>query len=220
MAEAAAVAGDLLATVGSAIPFVGGPLAGIQQTMVNRETRKRLKFLEDLVAELRMQFEGRLDVLEENLKDPARREMVLDATDKAANVPDGEPRELLVQVVADGLETNDAEQLALVGPFVDVISELRPEHLVVLREMGNAPNGGTTRRLHMAEKWSAHALEAKHPELRGVVEALAARLVALGLAYESGTAGGSTEERPAGQPQYGLTRSGVELLRYGDGATS
>jgi hypothetical protein len=209
-AEASAVIGDLLSAATSAIPLVGGPLAGVSQAITNRKTRKRIAFLERLCEELI----DRVDSLEGILRDTDYQEMLLDAVQEAGTISDGEPFELLVRIVADGLQLSDPDQVRRVRLYMDIVSQLRPEHIRLLRELGTVTDTPAVFVLHMAQKWTIYALENRLPELSEAIDPLLARVVGLGLAYQTGSVSTDTPGRAAPQAQWGLTKFGLNLMRF------
>jgi hypothetical protein len=208
--EAVAVVEDLLAAGASAIPVAGGPIAGIAQAITNHKLRKQLAFLDALYDEL----SERVEALEHIIRDAAHGEVLLEAIDEASTVAEGEPLTLLVRIVADGLQTSDPSDLRRLRLFMDVISQLRPEHIRLLRELGTVANAPGVTVLYMARKWSIYALERRLPQLSAAIDPLIARVVSLGLAYQTGTLSVATPGRPAPQPEWGLSKFGLNLIGY------
>jgi len=141
-------------------------------------------------------------------------EMLFDGVQEAGSISDGEPFELLVQIVADGLQLSDPDRAPQVRLFIDVVSQLRPEHIRLLRVLGTVSDTPALLVLYMAQKWTIYALENRLPELSEAIDPLLARVVSLGLVYQTGSISTDTPGRPGPQPQWGLTKFGLKLMGY------
>jgi hypothetical protein len=140
--------------------------------------------------------------------------MLFDGVQEAGSISDGEPFELLVQIVADGLQLSDPDRAPQVRLFIDVVSQLRPEHIRLLRVLGTVSDTPALLVLYMAQKWTIYALENRLPELSEAIDPLLARVVSLGLVYQTGSISTDTPGRPGPQPQWGLTKFGLKLMGY------
>lgn len=126
--EALAVGMDLAAMGVSAVPFAGGPLAGLLQGLTNRQFRRRLRMFEETVSAL----DHRLELLESRMADDDFEELVEDACSAADHNRSDDALRILGRTLAVA---------AKVEPFVgkahlivDVVAELAPEHVAVLTD--------------------------------------------------------------------------------------
>lgn len=222
--EVASVGADLVTAGASAIPLVGGPVAGLFQAQSNRRLRgklreheRRLEVLGQIVADLG----HRLELLQQATEDPARMDLLEDAAAFAARSRSAAARRLIARVTALAmLPTADASQIGRAHLLMEAVAQLQPEHLDVLEEIGTRRvlSGKAVGTASIGERRSIRGMVHFRPELADVIDPIVARLEGLGLIRMLPSEPSlPTPSRPTprrSDPEWSLTRFGVEVVKY------
>lgn len=208
------VTGDLVAAVTSAIPIAGGPIAGLIATAGNAKRDREVAFVRHLLEKLG----DRVDQLEAAAADRELSDLVGHGMEVAVVCRADDLLGLCAGIVADGIDESATEEhLSRAHLLLDILGQLHPDHIQVLRtiaaegpsEIGSALDPLTGVGI------SPERLPGVLPELADIVLQLVAWLTALGLVRNAGDQSAGTNVR-IGPPAIGLTTFGIELLQHLD----
>jgi uncharacterized protein YutE (UPF0331/DUF86 family) len=137
ISEALVIATDVAAADVSAVPFAGGPVAGLVAAHGNRKLPKKLRYLEDLVKSLG----ERLTRLEAGEQSEAEAELIDHGLDVAAESRTDVQVDMCAAIVAAALR---AERITVgqAHVFLSLLRDLEPEHVTALREIATLRNIG------------------------------------------------------------------------------
>lgn len=219
--ELVALGTDLAAFGVSWVPLVGGPVATLLQGVTNREFRRRIHLLEQIINDLG----GRFDVLEKLMaSDEGDAELMEDAIHYADHCRSEDGLRLMGRIVVFGVSTGDEGNLGKAHLLLDAVGRLQPEHLTLIREFATARNLN-----EKAGFWQPGQRERARqtlveylPELADLIDPLLGGLEAAGLIRrldpEQQTVTRFSNRRDV---QWILTTFGVEVAQYlGPGGTS
>lgn len=209
-----------LALVGVAlIPMAGPGVAGAFQAGRNYRTRKVELYRDELLSRLVDDLSRRVDDLEEAMANPQRIDLVMRGSELAATTAGDETIRLIADFVAEGLlPESTSEHLSRAQLLLDVVAQLHPDHLQVLRQFDpNVIVHGGWRDGAGGNPMSEALLSQRLRGFEGFIGPLLARLTALGLIEELLQ---PTPPIPVpgntGPREWALTRFGVELVRFMD----
>lgn len=223
VSEGREAATDVVLAAASAIPILGGPLQGVYQARTNHLLRKRVAFLEQIVRGL----DNRVERLETALHDDSTAEVIEGALSAVGRLPVGSDSfRLLTEIVTAVIL--DPGNLPRAQLLVDVVGQLLPVHLDLLRQLGPPHFTAEGRRLprDIRHGLARDVLARSLGERINDIDMLLARLSTLGLARESVTqpgsgvrtrnAAGNLVERPGStiRSSWVLTPFGAELLDH------
>jgi hypothetical protein len=210
LAEGIAVGGDLVAAGVSAIPVIGGPIAGALAMAGNVARDRRIRYLQELVEALG----GRVDRLEQAILEPALADLVEHGLEVAPSCRSDDQLSLCSHIVAESLsEGAGSEHAARAHIYLGIVQQLEPTHLEVLTRISQSSPvpafaSDTTSALRGV---LGTELSNTFPDLADIIEQVVAWLVALGLVENVGL--GRTGG-PGPPVQWASTPFGDRLIEY------
>jgi hypothetical protein len=210
---------DVLGAGVSAVPFAGGPTAGLLQAWTNRQLRHADRELARAHAALEQVIEalsGRIDQLEARIGDPNFDEFLDDALSEASRATTQEAQRLIGQIIAVGVTKGPGPA----GIILEAVSGLKAGHLELLVEFGKIRGAFDAGYLWRPSPPPPHTLTGLRrtvsPENVDVIDPMLATLESRGLIRQVEAASREPRNAFAGRANaaWALTMFGQQVVEF------